>query len=81
MGLLKPLFTTEMVDLFPFVLSFSYFLYNDDCYQQLDGVAMGSPLSLAATDLSMGFFEQRVLEWAPLNPSVFFRYVDDTFII
>lgn len=79
-ALLQSFFTSGMVALFEFVLT-SYFLYRDKCYNQNDGVAMGSPLSPVVANLFMEAFEHSTLERAPHKPSAFRRYVDDTFIV
>ena len=46
----------------------------------LDGVAMGSPLGPALADIFVGFHESR-LSGNTTKPGVYFRYVDDTFVI
>lgn len=42
---------------------------------------MGSPLSPVVANLFMGAFEEQALENAHLKPSLWLRYVDDTFVI
>ncbi|KAG8237101.1 hypothetical protein J437_LFUL015468 [Ladona fulva] len=42
---------------------------------------MGSPLSPAMANLYMENFENKTLSSAPLQPKVFHRYFDDTFVI
>ena len=42
---------------------------------------MGSPLSPVLADLYMEFFETMAIETAQQRPSLFDRYVDDTFVI
>ncbi|KAL0266587.1 UNVERIFIED_CONTAM: hypothetical protein PYX00_009089 [Menopon gallinae] len=42
---------------------------------------MGSPLSPAIANFFMEYLEKTALESAPLKPSHWFRYVDDTFVI
>lgn len=44
-------------------------------------VAMSSPFSLVIANFYMELFEYQVLEKAPLCPSCFLCYVDDTFVI
>ena len=51
-------------------------------YQQVDGVAMGSPLGVLFANLYMGYIEENVFHNKPqLKPHMYVRYVDDTFII
>ncbi|CAK9823993.1 hypothetical protein ANTRET_LOCUS2231 [Anthophora retusa] len=42
---------------------------------------MGSPISPVIADIYMEHLEERILKEAPLQPSTWLRYVDDTFII
>jgi hypothetical protein len=46
----------------------------------MDGVAMGSPLSLVIANFFMDDFEQKAIEQATHKPACWFRYVDDTFV-
>lgn len=79
--LLKPVFTEEIVNLFQFVVTSLYFLYDGAFYEQVDGVAMGSPLSPVVANFYMEAFEHLALEHALLKPSVFKCYIDDTFVV
>ena len=47
---------------------------------QIDGVAMGSPLAISLANLFMCALEKRYLDDCPLQfkPIVYRRYVDDT---
>jgi hypothetical protein len=60
-------------------LSEIHFLYlPGSFYEQIEGVAMGSPLSPMVVNLYMEHFERRVLDSFPLKPKGWRRYIDDT---
>lgn len=49
-------------------------------FEQMDGVAMGLPLSLVIADFYMEAFETVALEVTPYKPW-FYKYVDDTLLL
>ncbi|KAK4871974.1 hypothetical protein RN001_016098 [Aquatica leii] len=49
--------------------------------ENISGAAMGSPLSPVVANIFMESFETVPLESSILKPKVWFRYVDDTFIV
>jgi retron-type reverse transcriptase len=81
MDLLRRHFDEDILRLFRHVLTTSYFSFNGQFYEQIDGVAMGPPLSLVIANFYMEDFEERTLDLAPHKPLCWFRYVDDTFVI
>ena len=68
----------ELKKLFLFATSQTHFIFNGKFYNQIDGVAMGSPLTPALANIFMGFYESRWLNEYNLNkPKFYLRYVDD----
>ena len=68
----------ELKKLFLFAKSQTHFLFNSKLYNQIDGVAMGSPLAPVLTNIFMGFYESKWLNEYNLNkPKFYLRYVDD----
>ncbi|XP_068757563.1 uncharacterized protein [Montipora capricornis] len=57
----------------------SHFLFDDKYYDQIDGVAMGSPLGPVLANIFMHAFEEKWLLNAKVSPLFWNRYVDDTF--
>lgn len=68
---------TAIIRLLEFVLSATYFVYRGTFYKQIQGCAMGSPVSPIVANLYMEQFERE--EWSKFlrAPEVWFRYVDD----
>jgi len=64
-------------------LNDTYFKFNNSIYKQVDGLAMGSPLSPVAANIFLNFFETSLLNQCPLDikPSFYKRYLDDTFML
>ena len=47
-------------------------------YWQIDGVAMGSPLGPAPTNIFVGYYESKLFNKIS-KPTVYSRYIDDIF--
>ena len=68
----------EPKKLFLFATSKTRFIFNCKFYNQIDGVAMGSPLAPVLANIFMGFHESKWLNEYNLNkPKFYLRYVDN----
>ena len=65
--------------LLEFATKKSHFLFDGKYYDQIDGVAMGSPLGPVLANIFMCNFEEKWVMTGNIQPSIWFRYVDDTF--
>ena len=68
----------ELKKLLFFATSQTHFIFNSKFYNQIDGVAMGSPLAPVLANIFMGFHESKWLNEYNFNkPKFYLRYVDD----
>ena len=58
-------------------------MFNDTYYQQIDSVAMGSPLGPTFANLFLVYYQHNGLKNCPLQfkPKFYCRYVDDIFLM
>ena len=78
---MAPSFTCNIfVKLMKLAASSVEFSFNNNMHQQIDGVAMGSPLSPALANTFVGYQEAKLFNIAK-RPLVYFQYIDDTFAI
>ena len=72
----------ELEKLFLFATSQTHFLFDNKIYDQIDGVAMGSPLGPALANLFMDYNEDKWLQSDEGSHVLFYqRYVDDIFCV
>ena len=68
----------ELKKLSLFATSQTHFVFNSKFHNQIDGVAIGSPLPPVLVNIFMGFHESKWLNENNLNkPNFYLRYVDD----
>ncbi|XP_072023340.1 uncharacterized protein [Amphiura filiformis] len=72
---------SQIVDLLRFVLTTTYFTFQDQIYQQIEGAAMGSPCSPLVPTIFMEAFKEEAIHTSPVKPSYWGRYVDDTMVV
>ncbi|CAF4364406.1 unnamed protein product, partial [Rotaria sordida] len=64
-----------------FVMQNNYFSYEGQYYHQIRGGAMGSPLTLTVANCYMFFYEQQIIKQINNSGGLYFRYIDDIFIV
>ena len=68
----------ELKKLFLFATSQTHFIFKGKFCNQIDGVAMGSPLAPVLANIFMGFYESKWLNEYNLNKlKIYLRYVND----
>ena len=70
---------SQITKLLQICLRTTYFLYQEQYYEQKDGTAMGSPVSLVVANMFMEHIEERAIRSSPHPIRFWRRYVYDTF--
>ena len=73
----------EFKTLLELAIGDTYFVFDKEYYKQIDGLAMGSPLSATLANIFLCFHEKNWIHNCPADfkPIYYKRYVDDTFVI
>ena len=65
---LREITSDEIAKLVEISLKSTYFSFTGEIYEQVDGVAMGSPLSLIVANLYMEYLEKKSIDSSTLKP-------------
>ncbi|CAF5121111.1 unnamed protein product [Rotaria sp. Silwood1] len=71
----------DLKELFNYCTKYSNFTFNNEHYDQINGVAMGSPLAPIIAHLFMSNLEENIDKYKGKKPEIYYRYVDDIFMI
>ena len=74
---------TQLRKLLGFAVKENHFVFNGQLFDQIDGVAMGSPLGPSLANIFMSHLEKRYSVNCPseFKPVLYRRYVDDTYCL
>ena len=71
----------NIICLLEFCLRSTYFTFQNQYYEQVEGAAMGSPIRPMVANLNMESFETRAISTSPHPHLMWKRFVDDTCVI
>ena len=69
------------MDLADLVLKNNYFIHNDEVYHQKSGTAIGTKFAPSYAIIALGDFEEKALQGSDLKPWLWWRYIDDIFMV
>ena len=74
---------TKMKQFLEWVTKSGTFLFNNEYFEQIDGVPMGGKASNLVAGVIMNYIVDKAMKISPLQyrPFVFYRYVDDCFSV
>ena len=71
---------TDLAKIFTIATAKTHFLFNGKVYDQIDSVAMDSPIAPVLAKVFLGNYEQLwLIMYKDLSVHFYCRYVDDTF--
>ena len=73
--------TTRLCDLIRMILTNNTFTFNGQHYRQIKGTAMGTKMAPSYPNLFMGKFEENALASATHSRLIWWRYIDDIFLL
>ena len=71
----------DICQLIKFILKNNVFSFNDECFLQACGTAMGTRMAPCYANIFMAELEENVLSGYQYKPLAYYRYIDDIFII
>ena len=73
--------TESLMELVEIVLKNNIFEHDDKFYKQKQGTSIGTKMAPSYAILFMDALERGILDGSELKPSVWWRYIDDVFLI
>ena len=71
----------SICDFMRMILTMNNFEFDNNYYIQSHGTAMGTRMAPAYANLFMGDLERKLLAQSPLKPFIWWRYIDDIFMV